>query len=128
MVLLNKIKTLVVASILPCRLSKKRLSDENALTVTCPQSSKAHNRGSEKGGLTIPINSSEKFEKIGDRELDSIRRRSRPVFLKKSTISGKQRVSKETFIQVSNAKFIISKPDNDGREYKRRREENDCQY
>ena len=53
--------TLVVLSILACRLLRKRLSAEKARTVT------------------IPSNSSPKSEKIGERELDSILRRSRPV-------------------------------------------------
>lgn len=53
--------TLVVTSILRCRLSRKRFSAEKARTVA------------------IPSRSSPKSEKMGDLELDSIRRRSRPV-------------------------------------------------
>ena len=54
--------TRVVRSILVCRPSRKRFSAENARTVT------------------IPSSNSPKPEKIGEREFDSIRRKSRPVF------------------------------------------------
>lgn len=53
--------TLVVISIFLCKLFKNLFSEENARTVT------------------IPSSSSLKSEKMGDRELDSMRRRSRPV-------------------------------------------------
>ena len=60
-VIQNVYHIFVVVSIFTCRLFRKRFSAENARTVTMPSSS------------------SPKSEKMGERVLDSMRRRSRPV-------------------------------------------------